>query len=62
MPAEDLEHEGLAKNPNLALAQLKFQLTLPNYKGNAEIEDQIMEAIKADGMIFFIYNFILVED
>lgn len=46
MPIEDLTEEGLAKNPNLELAQWKFLLTLPEYSGNQEIKVKLMKAIQ----------------
>ena len=53
MPVENLEHEGLAKNPNLELAQLKFFLTLEHHKNDATAKQQLMDAIKADGILFY---------
>lgn len=50
MPAENLEHEGLAKNPNLELAQWKYLLSTDKHKNNSEIQTKLMDAIKADGM------------
>ena len=49
MPAENLEHEGLAKNPNLELAQYKFYLTLDQHKNDASVKQKLMEAISCDG-------------
>ena len=51
IPVENLEHEGLAKNPNLELAQLKFFLTLDQHKNDATAKKQLMDAIRADGKI-----------
>lgn len=49
MPAENLEHEGLVKNPNLELAQLKFMLSLEQHKNDASAKQKLIDAIKADG-------------
>lgn len=48
MPAENLEDEGLPKNPNLELAQLKFHLELPKNKNDAAAKSKLLEAIKTD--------------
>ncbi|XP_068156869.1 26S proteasome non-ATPase regulatory subunit 6 [Drosophila tropicalis] len=50
MPAENLEEQGLEKNPNLELAQTKFLLTLPEYKQDAVLKGKLLDAIKADNM------------
>lgn len=49
MPLENLEEEGLEKNPNLELAQLKFLLSLPEYRDDQNVRAKLMEAIKKDG-------------
>jgi 26S proteasome regulatory subunit N7 len=49
MPVENLEQEGLAKNPNLELAQFKFLLSSQQHKNDAELKQKLMDAIKADG-------------
>lgn len=48
MPAENLEEQGLEKNPDLSLAQLKFKLTLSDFKNDAAIKDELMQAIEKD--------------
>lgn len=53
MPAENLEHEGLAKNPNLELSQFKFFLTLDQHKNDASVKQKLMDAIRADGKFIF---------
>lgn len=50
MPAENLEEQGLEKNPNLELAQIKFLLTLPEHKNDKALIDQLMGAIKTENM------------
>ena len=50
MPAENLEEESLAKNPNLELSQMKFQLTIGD---NLKIKQNLMDAIKAKDMAPF---------
>lgn len=50
MPAENLEEQGLEKNPNLELAQIKFLLSLDEHRNDQPLADQLMAAIKADNM------------
>lgn len=49
MPIENLEDQGLEKNPDLELAQFKFLLTLPEYKNDKNIHSKISDAIRKDG-------------
>lgn len=49
MLRENLEEEGLEKNPNLHLAQLKYLLTVSEYHDDKQIIARIMEAVKKDG-------------
>lgn len=49
MPIENLEDQGLEKNPNLELAYFKFLLTLPEYKSDRNVHSKVSEAIKKDG-------------
>ena len=58
MPAENLEHEGLAKNPNLELAQYKFYLTLDQHKNDASVKQKLMEAICSDGKFVVLSYFV----
>jgi len=53
MPMEDLEHEGLAKNPNLQHAQLKFLLGTPKHKNDAASKKTLLEGIEANNMAPF---------
>ncbi|KAK7476519.1 hypothetical protein BaRGS_00032267 [Batillaria attramentaria] len=53
MPVENLEEEGLPKNPNLELAQLKFRLGTDKYKNDEASKAKLMEAIKTDNMAPF---------
>jgi 26S proteasome regulatory subunit N7 len=53
MPLENLEEEGLEKNPNLELALWKFLLSLPDHSGDAKLQSKLMEAIIADSMYIF---------
>ncbi|XP_071082389.1 26S proteasome non-ATPase regulatory subunit 6-like [Haliotis cracherodii] len=50
MPAENLEEQGLPKNPNLELAQLKFLLGSDKHKHDKSIQNKLLEAIKTDNM------------
>jgi 26S proteasome regulatory subunit N7 len=45
MPLENLEEEGLEKNPNLELASWKFLLSLPDHSGDKKLQSKLMEAI-----------------
>lgn len=49
MPLENLEDQGLEKNPDLELAQFKFMLTLPEFKNDRNIHQKISDAIRKDG-------------
>lgn len=51
MPLENLEEEGLEKNPNLELAQTKFLLSLPEHKDDPNLKTKLLDAIKADSEI-----------
>lgn len=53
MPLENLEEEGLEKNPNLELAQIKFLLSLPEHKNDTTLKTKLLDAIKADSEIAF---------
>lgn len=53
MPVENLEEEGLAKNPNLELAQWKFLLSTDGEKNNQVIRSDLMKSIEADDMTAF---------
>ncbi|XP_076447495.1 26S proteasome non-ATPase regulatory subunit 6-like [Babylonia areolata] len=53
MPVENLEEEGLPKNPNLELAQLKFRLESTKHKNDEAAKSKLLEAIKADNMAPF---------
>lgn len=46
MPLENLEEEGLPKNPDLRIAQLRFLLSLPEHRGDAAIRDELMAAVR----------------
>lgn len=48
MPLEGLEEEGLPKNPDLSLAQLKFLLTVEEVDKEATWS-QLLTAIKENG-------------
>jgi len=50
MPVENLEEEGLEKNPDLQLAQCKFLLTLPEFRNDKATHAKISEGIKKDDM------------
>jgi len=52
MPLENFEEEGLAKNPNLELAQWKFMLLTEQYKNDSDIKDKLLVAIKDGGTYF----------
>lgn len=48
MPAENLEEQGLEKNPDLNLAQLKFSLNLNDFKNDSKMKEELMQAIQKD--------------
>lgn len=48
MPLENLEEEGLEKNPNLELAQTKFLLGLREHSDDAFLKTKLLDAIKAE--------------
>ncbi|EDV94648.1 26S proteasome non-ATPase regulatory subunit 6 [Drosophila grimshawi] len=50
MPTENLEEQGLEKNPNLELAQTKFLLTLAEHKQDAALKTKLLDAIRGDNM------------
>lgn len=65
MPLENLEEEGLPKNPDLRIAQLKFLLTMDGHRQDAKVKTELMDAIKANselaaGSIYSICCFMLV--
>lgn len=49
MPIENLEDQGLEKNPDLELANCKFLLTLSEYRTDRNVHQKILDAIKKDG-------------
>lgn len=53
MPAENLEEQGLEKNPNLELAQYKFLLSLPEHKNDKALAEKLLNSIKAENMALF---------
>nr|QBH73997.1 26S proteasome non-ATPase regulatory subunit [Carausius morosus] len=53
MPLENLEEEGLEKNPNLKYAHWKFLLGLPEHQFDDALEKQLKDAIVADNMATF---------
>jgi len=51
MPIENMEEEGLAKIPDLNLAQWKYQLqTVPRYKKDSSLKDQLMKRVEEGKM------------
>ncbi|XP_012717635.1 26S proteasome non-ATPase regulatory subunit 6 [Fundulus heteroclitus] len=50
MPLENLEEEGLPKNPDLRIAQLKFLLTMDGHRQDEKVKTELMDAIKANSM------------
>jgi 26S proteasome regulatory subunit N7 len=53
MPLENLEEEGLEKNPNLELALWKFLLSLPDHSGDKKLQSKLMDAIVGDSKYIF---------
>ena len=58
MPLENFEEEGLAKNPNLELAQWKFMMSTEQHKNDSDIKAKLLDAVKAGGTYFNITFFI----
>uniref|UniRef100_A0A8C4SWR6 26S proteasome non-ATPase regulatory subunit 6 n=1 Tax=Erpetoichthys calabaricus TaxID=27687 RepID=A0A8C4SWR6_ERPCA len=50
MPLENLEEEGLPKNPDLRIAQLKFLLTIDRHRDDVKVKEELMEAVKQNNM------------
>ena len=48
MPIENMEEQGLEKNPKLEIAQWIFNMTLPSMKNDTTLKKKIMDAIKED--------------
>jgi len=48
MPIENMEDEGLEKNPKLELAQIKFLLTMKEYKNDKELSARLLDAIELE--------------
>ncbi|XP_060521780.1 26S proteasome non-ATPase regulatory subunit 6 [Cylas formicarius] len=61
MPIENLEDQGLEKNPDLELAHYKFLLSLPESRSDKNVHSKITEAIKKDNMAPW-YELICQED
>lgn len=53
MPLENLEEEGLAKNPNLELAQFKYLLSLHEHEKDVVLSAQLMDSIRQNNMAPF---------
>jgi len=53
MTTELLEEQGLEKNPDLNLAQLKFRLGLNEFKNDKDMVEEVMKGIEKDNMAKF---------
>lgn len=53
MPGDNNEEQGLEKNPDLRLAQLKFSLSLPEHKNDKDKTSQLRSAIEESNMAPF---------
>lgn len=60
MPLENLEDEGLEKNPNLKLALWKFLLSLPDHSGDKKLQSKLLEAIVGESKSFIIKDKVCV--
>lgn len=49
MPLENLEEEGLPKNPDLRIAQLRFLLSLQPQSPDPAVRQELMAAIRQHG-------------
>ena len=54
MPVENLEEQGLEKNPNLELAQWKYLLSTDKYKNNAKLKTNLLKAVEADSKLILL--------
>lgn len=61
MPLENLEEEGLEKNPNLELAQTKFLLSLPEHKDDPFLKNKLLDAIKAESEIALFFLKLIIS-
>ena len=61
MPAENLQDESLAKNPNLELAQIKFELTTEFFKNDSERSNKLLQNIKENDMAPFYEEVELID-
>jgi len=53
MPIENLEEEGLEKNPNFDHAQWKFLLETQRYKNDSNIKKKLLEVVESFNMAPF---------
>ncbi|KAF2355734.1 hypothetical protein FHG87_013509, partial [Trinorchestia longiramus] len=53
MPADNMEEQGLEKNPDLRLAQLKFSLSLSEHKNDPKMTNELKSAIEEHNMTPF---------
>lgn len=60
MPAENLEEQGLEKNPDLNLAQLKFSLNLNDFKNDSKMKEELMQAIQKDSKWLIVLGCFLI--
>ena len=51
MPVENLEEEGLPKNPNLEIAQWRYTLTAPHGVNKEETTTKLLNAIKENSKL-----------
>lgn len=58
MPLENLEEQGLEKNPNLEYAQWKFLLSLNEHKNDTTLQNRLLDAIKQDSKYLDFVEFI----
>ena len=58
MPVENLEEEGLPKNPNLDLAQWRYILAAAHGENKEEVAKKLFEAIKENGEYWVVLTII----
>ena len=51
MPVENLEDEGLPKNPNLEIAQWRYSLTAPHGVNKGETATKLLNSIKENSKL-----------
>jgi len=57
---ENLEEQGLVKNPNLEIAQWKFLLGTDRHRNDQKLKNDLLQIIKENGLYFMIMDFLKI--